>query len=49
MKELNEQLWQTWFKAKELGASRTVTNAILDAMVILDKEAKNSEKTKVCS
>ena len=49
MKELKEQLWQAWFTAKELGTSRTATNAILDAMVIIDKEAENSEKTEVSS
>jgi|TARA_R110002020_G_scaffold36016_3_gene108354 hypothetical protein len=48
-KELKDQLWQVWYKAKEAGASRIATNAILDAMVVIDKEAENSEKTEVCS
>ncbi len=48
-KELKDQLWQAYYAAKEIGASREVTNAILDAMVIADKEAeeKSLEKTKV--
>jgi len=37
MKEAKDILWDAWFKAKELGASREATNAILDAMVILSK------------
>jgi len=48
-KELKHQLWQAYYIAKDEGASREVTNAILDVMVIADKEAENSEKTEVCS
>ena len=43
-KELKDQLWQVWYKAQELGASRVATNAILDAMVVIDKEAEEKEK-----
>ena len=42
-KELKDQLWQVWYKAKEIGASREVTNAIIDVMVIADKEGENNE------
>jgi len=50
-KELKEQLWQAFYTAKNEGASREVTNAILDVMIMADKEAeeKSLEKTKVCS
>ena len=50
-KELKHQLWQAYYTAKDEGASREVTNAILDVMVIADKEAedKKLEKSKVCS
>jgi len=45
-KELKEQLWKAYYKASEQGASRKVTNAILDVMIIADKEAaENSGKT----
>jgi len=49
-KELKSQLWQAYYTAKDEGASREVTNAILDVMIIADKEAekKSLEKTKVC-
>jgi len=43
-KELKSLLWEVWHKAKEAGASRAATNAIIDAMVVIDKEAKKSEK-----
>ena len=48
-KELKDQLWEVWFKAREAGASRIATNAIIDAMIVIDKEAEKSEKTEVCS
>ena len=48
-KELKALLWEVWHKAKEAGASRTATNAIIDAMVVIDKEAEKSEKTEVSS
>tara|TARA_R110002012_G_scaffold41859_2_gene114405 strand:- start:293 stop:433 length:141 start_codon:yes stop_codon:yes gene_type:complete len=41
--ELKNQLWQAYYKAKEIGASREVTNAIIDVMVIADKEGENNE------
>ena len=50
-KVLKEQLWQAYYTAKNEDASRKVTNAILDVMIMADKEAeeKSLEKTKVCS
>ena len=48
-KKLKDQLWEVWYKAREAGASRVATNAILDAMIVIEKEAENSEKTEVCS
>ena len=46
-KELKEQLWQAYYTAKDEGASRKVTNAILDVMVIADKEAEEKRLEKV--
>ena len=48
-KELKDQLWEVWHKAKEAGASRRATDAIIDAMIVIDKEAEKSEKTEVSS
>jgi len=38
-KQIKKDLWQAYYTAKDAGASRKVTNAILDVMVIADKEA----------
>ena len=46
-KELKSQLWQAYYTAKDEGASREVTNAILDVMVIADKEAEEKRLEKV--
>tara|TARA_B100000519_G_C14094226_1_gene367896 strand:+ start:345 stop:506 length:162 start_codon:yes stop_codon:yes gene_type:complete len=50
-RQMKKELWQAYYAAKDEGASRKVTNAILDVMVIADKEAedKKLEKSKVCS
>ena len=45
-KELKHQLWQAYYTATEDGASREVTNAILDVMVIADKEAEKKRQNK---
>ena len=45
-KELKEQLWQAYYTAKDEGASREVTNEILDVMVIADKEAEKKRENK---
>ena len=45
-KELKHQLWQAYYTAKDEGASREVTNAILDVMVIADKEAEKKRQNK---
>ena len=45
-KELKEQLSQAYYTAKDEGASREVTNAILDVMVIADKEAEKKRENK---
>jgi hypothetical protein len=45
-KELKDQLWQAYYTAKDEGASREVTNAILDVMVIADKEAEKKRQNK---
>ena len=44
--QMKSDLWDIVYKAKnELGIGREVTNAIIDVMILMDKEAeKNSEK-----
>ena len=45
--EVKKELWDLWYKTKELKASRDVTNAIIDVMVLIEKEHQNSEKIEV--
>ena len=45
-RELKHQLWQAYYTAKDEGASREVTNAILDVMVIADNEAEEKRQNK---
>jgi hypothetical protein len=49
--QMKSDLWDIVYKAQnELGIGREVTNAIIDVMILMDKEAeKNSEKTEDCS
>ena len=49
IKEIKRELWEVIFKAQALGASKAVKYAIIDAMIVIDKEAEKSEKTEVCS
>ena len=46
-KQMKSDLWDVVYKAQADGVSREVTNAIIDVMILMDKEEeKNSEKTE---
>ena len=47
IKEIKRELWEVIFKAQALGASKAVKYAIIDAMIVIDKEAKKSEKKEL--
>ena len=48
--QMKSDLWDIVYKAQADGVGREVTNAIIDVMILMDKEAeKNSEKSEVCS
>ena len=49
IKEIKRELWEVIFKAQSLGASKAVKYAIIDAMIVIDKEAEKSEKSEDCS
>ena len=40
IKEIKRELWEVIFKAQSLGASKAVKYAIIDAMIVIDKEAE---------
>ncbi len=48
--QMKSDLWDIVYKAQADGVGREVTNAIIDVMILMAKEAeKNSEKTEDCS
>ena len=47
--QMKSDLWDIVYKAQADGVGREVTNAIIDVMILMDKEAENSEKTEDCS
>ena len=48
-KKIKSDLWDVYYKLEEAGASKAVKYAVIDIMVLMDKEAENSEKSEVCS
>ena len=45
--QMKSDLWDIVYKAQADGVGREVTNAIIDVMILMDKEEeKNSEKTE---
>ena len=48
-KKIKSDLWDVYYKLEEAGASKVVKYAVIDVMVLKDKEAENSEKSEVCS
>ena len=48
-KKIKSDLWDVYYKLEEAGASKAVKYAVIDIMILMDKEAENSEKSEVCS
>tara|TARA_Y100000817_G_scaffold23412_1_gene16888 strand:+ start:916 stop:1074 length:159 start_codon:yes stop_codon:yes gene_type:complete len=48
-KKIKSDLWDVYYKLEEAGASKAVKYAVIDIMVLMDKEEENSEKSEVCS
>ena len=48
-KKIKSDLWDVYYKLEEAGASKVVKYAVIDVMMLMDKEAENSEKSEVCS
>ena len=49
-KQMKSDLWDIVYKAQnEIGLGREVINGLIDVMILMDKEAENSEKTEDCS
>ena len=50
-KQIKSDLWDVYYKLEEAGASKVVKYAIIDIMILMDKEEEeeNSEKVEVSS
>ena len=49
-KKIKSDLWDVYYKLQEAGASKVVKYAIIDIMILMDKEEEeNSEKVEVSS
>ena len=49
-KQIKSDLWDVYYKLAEAGASKVVKYAIIDIMILMDKEEEeNSEKVEVSS
>ena len=48
-KKIKSDLWDVYYKLEEAGASKAVKYAVIDIMVLMDKEEEKSEKSEVCS
>ena len=48
-KKIKSDLWDVYYKLEEAGASKAVKYAVIDIMVLMNKEEENSEKSEVCS
>ena len=44
IKKIKSELWDVYYKLEEAGASKDVKYAVIDIMILMDKEAENSEK-----
>jgi len=45
-KQIKSDLWDVYYKLEEAGASKAVKYAIIDVMVMMDKEAEKKEEVK---
>ena len=44
--EMKSDLWDIVYKAQAAGVGREVRNAIIDVMILMDKEAQKEEEAK---
>ena len=45
-KKIKSDLWEVYHKLEEAGASKTVKYAIIDVMILMDKEAEKKEEVE---
>ena len=45
-KQIKSELWDVYYKLEEAGASKDVKYAVIDIMVLMDKEAEKKEEVE---
>ena len=45
-KQIKSDLWDVYYKLEEAGASKDVKYAVIDIMVVMDKEAEKKEEVE---
>ena len=45
-KKIKSDLWEVYYKLEEAGASKAVKYAVIDIMVLMDKEAEKKEEVE---
>ena len=45
-KQIKSELWDVYYKLEEAGASKVVKYAIIDVMIMMDKEEEKKEEVK---
>ena len=45
-KKIKSDLWGVYYKLEEAGASKAVKYAVIDIMVLMDKEAEKKEEVE---
>ena len=45
-KQIKSDLWDVYYKLEEAGASKVVKYAIIDVMIMMDKEEEKKEEVK---
>ena len=45
-KQIKSDLWEVYYKLEEAGASNAVQYAVIDIMVLMDKEAEKKEEVE---
>ena len=48
-KKIKSDLWEVYYKLEEAGASKVVKYAVIDVMVLMDKEAEKKLEKKELS
>ena len=46
-RQIKSEIWDIYYKLQDAGASKAVKYALIDVMVLMDKEQENEEKKEL--